>query len=260
MQFTLKQPPIIMKKIILLALLTIALFACKQNNNPFLNGDVSSTKESNYEVSEKFGEIIKGDLMNIHAVETSEYDENGNQIKFVIYNGDGEEDYKSITTYENNEPTEIHTKRNDYMAAFTEKRTIISKDRFKTIWLVAKKEDNSLLNDTIIDVQSEDKRKETYTVKRADGTQSISYYTYDDRERIIELKWLMNGKDLHQWDVNTYDDNLLTQKNQMNPNTGEVRTTLTYKYKLDDQQNWIERITFEDGEATQLTERIINYR
>ncbi|MFV0505226.1 MAG: hypothetical protein ACK5L5_00730 [Bacteroidales bacterium] len=245
-----------MKKLFLLTILAGMLFACKTNNDSFLNGDVESTRESNYEASEKFGEVIKEDLIEVRDFK---FNENGNLTTMIFYDEDGEETYKSTTTYKNGEAISHTTQRSDYLE-FTSKGVRVFKDDIKTIWVIKKEEEGKLTSDTIIHTLAEDCKKKTVIEIKDDGTKSVSYYTYDDKERIVEFKWLMNGVDIQQWEINTYKDNLHTQEDRLDPKTGDVKDVITYKYKLDDKQNWIERIEYENGKATQLTERVINYR
>lgn len=250
-----------MKNQILLIVLATILFACKSDSNSLLKGDVSSIKESNYDVSEKFGEVVKGELTYNDAVYSYKYDANGNQTSFIVYDEDGEMIYKTETTYENDKPSMVTSMAcggNYY--DFSEQRTVIFRDDNKTVWLAKKDEDGKLSTDTIIDLVTERGKNKIRTEKLSDGSQRMQQLRFDNKDRLVELKWFKDGKDLHQWDTNAYDDNLLTQKNQLDPKTGEIQQTTTYKYKLDEQQNWIERIAYKDGAATQLTERVINYR
>ncbi|MFV0507474.1 MAG: hypothetical protein ACK5L5_12370 [Bacteroidales bacterium] len=245
-----------MKNLILTITLTVVLFACKSNNNPLINGDVSSIKESEYGAVEKFGEVIKGGL---NYVRSYEYDKNGNQTTFIIYDEEGDETYKSTTSYKDNEATSTYTKHSVYKE-FTEQRTVIFKDDYKTVWLSERKEDEKASTDTIIYTRTKNGKEATETTKHNDGSQSIRYITFDDKWRIIEFKWLMDGVNVQQWELNKYLDNQLIQKDELDEDTGLVRNSITYKYKLDDKQNWVECIEYEDDKAERVIERTINYR
>jgi hypothetical protein len=78
--------------------------------------------------------------------------------------------------------------------------------------------------------------------------------------KLLEFKWLMNGKDIQQWEKYEYTDNLLVKKKVLCLYGTKSNDSITFNYKTDNKLNWIERIEYKNGQVTSLIERNIKYR
>lgn len=250
-----------MKKI-LLPIFLLILFSCSSKKYSDLNGNVESLQEKDYEASEKFGEPIKGDLKNVNSYT---FNEKGNILKFVIYDSDGDKYLETEYQYKNGKEFLLTStkKKFDYSINrykdIEEKQELVSDEKSQSIWSVSSIDKGETNVDTII-IKFDDKHNpQTRTTKKHDGTQEINYYAYDKNGRMTESKWLMNGKDIQQWEKYEYKENLIVKKNILYMYGTKKDDSIIFKYKTDNHSNWIERITYENGEATGITERIIKY-
>ena len=244
-----------------------------------LKGSVMSTTENTYYVTEKFGEIVKGEII----------------LDDVIFNK-----ANNITKY----------KLNGYMIesngfiptkfTYNDKNQIIEENNFTSNTKLLHKYDSTGLEiemnnfhmDTLVQ-----KKKFKYDIK---GNE-IEYNSYDyngklsfkiknkfDGKKIIESKWLNNDGTLSSTNKYKYDkngniieditidsNNKVTNKYNStydkNNNLieyrmfidNDIRNELTiYKYsysKFDSNKNWTEQIEYENDIPTKIKERTIEY-
>jgi len=251
-----------MKKAIF-SIILLTLISCSEKKHSDLNGNVESLQEKEYDATEKFGELIKGDLKNVNSYT---FDNDGNLLKIIAYDSDGDKSYESNYQYKDGKNILVKTQKKDFNLStlkskdVVETQKLISDENSQAIWTVNSEDQEKSYVDTVITEYDNRHYPKTSTTKKHDGTQSISYFTYDKNGKMIEFKWLMNGKDTQQWEKYEYKDNLLVKQNILFMYGTERNDSITFNYKKDDKLNWIERIRYENGKVDGLMERTINYR
>ena len=225
-----------------------------------LKGKVESYSEYTYTAVEKFGETVKGEMT---AATIRTYNTAGNLTEVNHYDDDGSLERKWKFKYDDNG---IRTEGNLY------------------------KYDGTLL--TKWDYDYDDKGNRTAANRIAGNRYELqtnterAEYTYDDKgyrtglnhydsDGTLLLKWEYkhDGKgnqteaDLHAYGgafyskikYNKYDDKgNYTEKSRYNSD-GALLSTDTYVYTYDSKGNWLKRITYEDGVATEVCEREYRY-
>jgi len=242
-----------MKSKALLPLLLLALTACDDNGISIprlefggLNGNVSKTKESKYDAVEKFGEIVPDDL---EEVTITEYDEDGNQTKYALYDEDGDRIYKIESAYEKNQIV------SEVVYLKYENQKIISRvvDRKKNYikWLSNEGMDDESTLELIFEGL-------TYKGVNLDG-ETVFEMQYDKTGRMIDRKSYSKGEVISRTSQEfDKDGNLVKVTEYYSSDTPSV---VTFSYpEFDKKDNWITRYTWEDGEVVSVTKREITYR
>lgn len=243
-------------KSIITLFVILLLTACNNNQHSEFKGDIESISEKTYSCSEKFGEIIKEDL-----IEGAAYSfENKNIIKYIRYDNEGEKKYISEYQFKNEKP---FSSRSIYSTYDSDTRKNIQVEEISTLidrkakterWLRQK---NGIQDTVYYDI---DKFGYRCIQKEKDiqGNIHIFENTRDNKGNLIEFKHSTNNEIDYivksKYDVN----NLEIEKKSENIIQG-WKDYIKYKYKIDDIGNWTERIEYTDDEPTKITIREIKY-
>lgn len=238
----------------ILPLFLLVLTACSNNGTSIpqikfsgMKGNISMIKESCYDATEKFGEIVPDEL---NGVNIWEFDNDGNQTKFGCYDEDGDYIYKVETTYENGNIVS-ETSYAKIGNKKTENKVIERKKNYiKWLFDIGTENENSV--EHIYDGLY-------YKGVDKDG-KLVEECFFDKKGRLIERKSYSNGE-LSYRGLMEYDkDNNLTKLTQYY-STGEASTVTYYTYpEFDKKGNWITLYLFEDGEIQGIFKREITYR
>lgn len=231
-----------------------ALTACSSNESTSipnlkfdgLRGNVSMTKESTFDAVEKFGEFVPDDLNQVIIVE---YDNDGNQIKYGVYDADGDNIYKSESLYDDG----LFVSRTSYEGYLKK----------KTVSRVVERKKNYVKNLTNEGEEDEHYYELFYnglSRKTVDEEGNITNESkYDKSGRLIEWTSYSDGE-INTRILRTYDKagNLITET-QYRLSYETFRAQYTYP-EFDKKGNWVTRYTLEDGEVVEITKREISYR
>lgn len=242
-----------MKNKALLPLLLLALTSCGGNGVSIpqlkfggLNGNVSMTKESKFDVVEKFGEVIPDDL---NEVIITEYDKDGNQIKYGLYDEDGDFIIKLEDTYENN----LLVSEVTYQKYGNKKinSRVVERKKNYIKWLNNEGMDDEYSVELIYDGLS-------YKGVDKDGKTTLEVQC-DKKGRMIDQKSYSNGEIVFRISREFDKDGNLIKTTQYQANGDPSVETFTYP-EFDKKGNWITQYTLEDGEVVGITKREITYR
>ena len=222
-----------MKKLILLLFIPL-VFACsddKKNSltRDNLNGNVKSTKEIYFEAIEKFGKITKGSRFGYQFLKT--YDENGNSIERRVYNIDDDL---------------LHT----YIYEYDSKGRGIEQNRYNSDGDLDEKW-TSQFDDNDNEIKS--------SLYNSDGDLLYKYsFKYNNEDILIEMKMFRNDGKLERTYTYELDDKgNRVYASRYNEN-GELDYETAYEYKeFDEEKNWLTKIGYKDGKATEIIEREI---
>ncbi len=92
-----------------------------------------------------------------------------------------------------------------------------------------------------------------------DSLKNIFTFKYNEQGHEVEKKWLYSdGSVMGEW-THTYDEygNLIEEYSYTFDE--DLDTTYTYEYKYDKYNNWIRKITYEDGKIINIEKREIEY-
>jgi hypothetical protein len=283
----------IFRKIFLACVLTSFISSCSQNKSQYndllklnLKGDIKQIKQFTYIAIEKFGEIQKGEIQpNIFFPENQNmilvFDNNGyikekeNFDKAGIYNGKIINNYNeqkiiiSVIGY-NNKGSINYSQKGIYDA---EKMTVKS--------IINYPEDYSVQT---IDYYDNSNRKIKIDWFREDGKlSSRTIFKYDKKGNIIEENIYTSDGKLYSKNQNIFNNegykiekitsNDSGQKNdyfkyddfgniieEYSNKPGILVNKYIYKYKYDSKNNWVERVSYINGELpVDFTERNIEY-
>ncbi len=241
-----------MKRILIFMTLAVLLCACKGEASgdliPVLKfdgmrGDVAKVKEWKYDVQEKFGEFIKGD---VEGMIESHFSQDGHKIKEISYGGDGDREYTAVYEYDG------------------------------ILCTYYKKEyESSHMKDQNHEVKCEiDGNQVTETVFR-EGETKVSTFTYEMGPLYLKLTDSKGDEQRFYFDqagrllrsdayTNTtykYDSNgdLIYVHNEGGDSEGNTYT-ITYEYlSYDEKGNWLTAVySFNDNK--EFLERNITYR
>lgn len=263
-------------------LLTLLIFGCNSQNNENtndllkykLNGKIKSITENKYQVTEKFGEIIKDEnivewgqqsdhkfefntLGNI-TNETNgfltksikkEYDSQNKLISEMIVTQDGEIEKKTYS-YLNNDTLEINLLKNS---------KILSKDKFKYFTKDSVEICNYNKNGDIF-IKFIEKYNKGRLEKLYGGfpnSEEYTIYYYDSENNLTKRENIdSKGKTTSKVTMKYDENNMMTEwKNYYN---GEF-VIIKYEYKVDNNKNWTQKVAFRDGKPVELYERKIVY-
>lgn len=229
----------------------LALIACSNNSISIpalkyggLQGNVSKTKESKFDAVEKFGEVVPDDLNEVIIVE---YDNDGNQVKYGVYDDEGNYVYKFEEIYENG----LLVSETFYRNGEKTVNTIVERKKNYIKWFSnSGKEDESSVEILYSGL--------TYKAVDKDGN-TVREVECDKKGRIIEDKMYSNGKIIYRLLLDfDKDGNLITKTEYQ---SSEEPTIMKYTYpEFDKNGNWVTQYTWEDGEVVEITKREISYR
>lgn len=246
------------KQLILLIILSnFIMIGCekKSNKNDLekenLKGSIISVKELSYNVSEKFGEPIKGDNacegLNTCGI-LKKYNDLGNESEFAEYNSYGIAFITKIKYNEKNQKIEQNRYTPEegklvmqFKSKFDLKGNCI--ELSSDAGYLEKKEydkDNNLIKELI---------KHPFSEKFIETTN-----VYNENNEIIR-KIHPEGK----VEFTYFEDGNIKDMTYYNK-AGGIEISGSYTYKYDGHKNWIVRISYQDGVPTSYVERTIEYR
>lgn len=216
-----------------------------------LKGNVVSITETNYKVTEKFGEPIKGEK-NCFSTETCQiitrYNDFGDISKFAEYDSFG---ISFITVVKYNEKNQ-KTEQNRYTPN-EGKRVMQFKLKYdlngncieessNAGYLVKREydEDNILKKELLKDWQTKEFIETTYF--------------YNEDNKLITEKYSQGKTEYTYYDDGNIKDVINYDKDGKEQNRGN------YKYEYDVHKNWTAQIAYQNGEAVSYVERIIEYK
>lgn len=281
-------------KFILSTIALLLLTGCVKSNKTEndltrdnLRGKVKFISETHYDAVEKFGEITKGDIVKFSFTATAiimhtaynekgnktegtefdtnhkilrnsnyKYDEKGNIIEGNWYNGDGSLSDKFTCKYDKKgNIIEYNWYRGD--GSLSNKFTYKYDKKGNMI------ERNLNFYDTYGELSSSPKDIFKYDEKG----NMIERNVYDADKKITNRHiWKYNKKG-KKTEMNSYKDGVLIDTRKYDNYENEIYSydtdyggAITYKYKYDNQGNWIERIEYsENNNPYEITEREIEY-
>lgn len=217
-----------------------------------LKGNVKEVLEINYEANEKFGEIIKGKI--IDNPQRKMFDKKGEFTELITYDTEGNLESR-IIPYDDTEANIYDSKgvfigKTMFQEYYNDKNTIIEIDTYLyKDGLIALK--NNLLKEyRYYDISEIIKDINKY-IKEEKFHLSKIFTKYNEEGKEIESieydnLWGTYDKSNFEYDK---DGSLLGDKEE------------SYKkYEYDSQKNWIRRVKYDNkGKAIELHERIIKY-
>jgi len=257
-----------------------------------LKGKVRSIKRYSYEVSSKFGEIIKGRV--IEAKE-SFYNPEGNKTEIIEYDDNGKLTQKDEFSYNSQNLIKISIETNlqfDIKDTLSYNYSYYKPDKIKEIKIL--KSNGSLKNKILYNEQDYVKEDIVY---RANGKPFIgNSYLYDSTGNKIEMKRTYYRKDIRTSKIEfSYNKNNNIAKQTEYKQDGSIlktiiyeydtkgnvvkeipssthyvndnleivedksKVTYTYKYEFDSKHNWLKKITYINDMPTNMDIRTIEY-
>lgn len=263
------------KIFIVVSIVMLSLLSCSKENGlsaNFIKGNATSFTDTIWNVSEKFGDVVKDD---IDKVVKMDFDENGNIINITTYNSSGELVEKTIQKWNGNNIEEIfnydedgkqqfHWKyywKNDKVQKIVTTCTMSSKWVETTTYYYS--QNNPERFDSIIVIK--DSERDLYTYKYLDdnnshheyikfstGNKSDAIYYFDKDKRLIKEK--------HSYGTKTYAYN---DKGLLVKSAWDDGIIKEYIYEFDTKGSLIKRITYVTNEikkATEMLTRHIEYK
>ena len=213
-----------------------------------LNGKVVSTRDSRYDVEDKFGEIVPDEL---EEVVVTVYDSDGHQIKYTSYDSDGDLQYRLTDIYEKG-----LLKKEVYEYGWNDS---------KTEYVVAERRKNYLkLNqtdangDSIIEIFYDG----LHSCNKDEDGDVIFESFYDKKGHLTEQKSYNYAGEVTYHIKQEFDKkgNLVKSIKYYSSHGDPEVTTYTYQ-EFDKKGNWITQyIQDEDGDVTGIVKREITYR
>lgn len=241
-------------------LVILLLTSCNNNQHSEFKGNIESISEKTYSCSEKFGELIKEEL-----IEGSSYTFKDNKVyKFELYDKEGEKIFSNSFEYKDDKPISVKIHRREFdpnaceFIQVEEAENLIEKDSHIEKWL--KVRNNT--SDTIF--CKLDKSGDVYfrTEKNTEGNTQTSEYSRNKNKYIIETKISVNDTlefiSKAQFDKNNFE--CIRENEYLKHENYKWKEVIKYKYQIDDTGNWIERIAYnENDKPTKITIRDIKY-
>lgn len=247
-----------MKKSLILVVIACIIAGCsgdiKQQKFIGMSGNPKSVKETVYEATEEFGEIVEGDIEKSCYYE---FDKEGFVVKTIsIHCYDGDTIFIATDKLKKGYLEESYyvSKSDSILTAYTFK----NRDS-KTKIMEAKSSDGGFTT-SVIETEG---KKEVVTDKNSEGKTTGKYERYfDHKGNIIEYKVL--GKDeVDYWTKLTFDNkSRLTKKEVIvcSENMSGKVGVYTYKYEeADSKGNWTKSVEYFNDKPSHITTREILY-
>jgi hypothetical protein len=248
-----------MKKqlILLMVLSNFIMISCekKSNKNDLekenLKGRIISVKELRYNVSEKFGEPVKGDNacegLNTCGI-LKKYNDLGNEIEFSEYNSYGIAFITKIKYNEKNQKVEQNRytpEEGKLVMQFKSKYNLVGNciELSSDLGYVEKKEydeNNNLIKEL---------------VKYAQASKFIESSNFYNEKNEMIRKTYTEGKTEYTY----FEDGNIKDETYYNKD-GSIQIKGSYTYQFDEQKNWKVQIAYVDGAPTSYVERTIEYK
>lgn len=247
-------------KSIIALFVILLLTSCNNNQNSEFKGDIESISEKTYSCSEKFGELIKEEL-----IEGSSYIFKDSKLyKFELYDNEGDKIFSNTIEYKNDKPISVRISRREFDPDISkyiqveEIENFLERDSQAEKWLKVRNN----ISDTIY--CKLDKSGEIYfrKEKNTEGNTQISEYTRNKNKHIIATKISVNNKlefiSKAEFDENNFE--IKRENEYLKHENYNSKDVMKYKYLIDDTGNWFERITYDENDnPTKITIREIKY-
>ena len=222
-----------MKKVLTIVLAMLCLASCEKSTQKNdlaelkLNGKVKSIREIPYKAVEKFGEVVKGDALGFEQILQITFNEKGNKIESNSFNSDGSLSFKSTYKYD---------------------------DKGNKIELNYFNSDGSLFLKSTSKYDDKGNKIELNGFNPDGRLSSKSTYKYDDKDNLIEVNSDSDSKFTYKYDDkgNKIEQNWFTTD-------GSLFSKWTYKYTYDQQDNWTQKIIYDEEKPIRIVERTIEY-
>lgn len=250
-----------MKKIIYLFVAILALYSCQSSDNlkfGGLNGEVEKITDKEYEAISKFGEVIQGEL-KYDGVTLYEYNKDGKLIKMENYYSDGELRFSNQIEWSGDRQA------SSTLTTPTSKSISkpISDKKNAEIFVNEKYDDkgNIINRDSISMFYDNHNRVIKQIQKESSGNNIIIENKFDSDSHIIEFKVSNSLNEVLQQYTSIFDKEGREIKRSFLYESGrKSENSYSYEYKnLDDKGNWIEKITYNNGNPESVTIREIKY-
>ena len=223
-----------MKKVLTIVLAMLCLASCEKSTQKNdlaelkLNGKIKSIREIPYEAVEKFGEVVKEDVLGIVNENLQiTFNDKGNKLEENWFNPDGSLSLKYTYKYDD-KGNQIEENSFDADGSLSFKYTYKYDDKGNKIELNGFNPDGRL--------------------------SSKSTYKYDDKDNLIEVNSDLDSKFTYKYDDkgNKIEQNWFTTD-------GSLFSKWTYKYTYDQQDNWTQKIIYDVEKPIRIVERTIEY-
>lgn len=259
----LKQTMKYLNFVFILSMILLSFSGCT-GKNPFdLKGNVASIKEETFHASEKFGDIVKGDLIDVVSYMYSK----DTNVQITRYDRRGDVISKEETSIRDNKWVSTKSTHEDYESFSVTEPAKMVESESKIVTRDSKHEvsiqyntDNPSAIDSTFKYFDKNGNICRSIDKYKNGSISKTEYTCDRDGQITSFKWFNADNSLQQWTILKYDDNkfLIKESHKVLYGSKSNKTTI-YKYKTDNIGNWIERIGVVDNEVSTITFRTITY-
>lgn len=248
-----------MKKLLMLLLIfsNCIVSSCgkRANKNDLekenLKGNVVSVTKTQYKVTEKFGEPVKGekDCVDLETCEIIiRYNDLGNESKFAEYDSYGIS-FITIVKYndknqkiEQNRYTPDEGKRVTQFKLKYDLNGNCIEESSDAGYMVKKEydENNNLKKELIKDWQTKEFNE--------------TAYFYNEKNELITEKYSQGKTEYTYYDDGNMKDVIYYNKD------GRLQTKGSYNYKYDQHKNWTAQIAYQNGTPVSYVERIIEYK
>lgn len=219
-----------------------------------LNGEVSSIKDTKFDVKEKFGEIFPNE---IEEVSVYNFNSDGNVLNQTVYSPGGDIKYSFEHLYKDKNCYQTIFKRISFNLKTMDSDTITSISKLLKsngnlfIW-------ENTTNDSDPQLSKVEKSRSYIktTTEVGKDSKQINEAWYNN-SNLVEQK-ITTGSEIVFWTKSQYDkqNRLIELKNLV----GNDKETVSYSYnKMDNKENWIERIEYINGKPENIIIREIKY-
>lgn len=266
-------------------MISLSLINCKDTKikndliEKKINGEVKTITETAYSVVEKFGKVLKDTL---YYKSVANFNEFGNTVERTSFNFDGEENYREVYKY--NENNVVNEVKYYFSKIYNSKQTFEydkkgnlilqnsfegPKEQFTYRYVFENDEKNNLKK---MSSYSSDGKLLSYRLYNNDlhpNTKIINSYNsnsiletiminrFDRNENIIDIEELDKDSILFDRTNMEYDknNNIVEYKSF----SSFYESLTKYNYKYDKNKNWIEKIELKNNKAENIIERKIEY-
>lgn len=216
-----------------------------------LKGNIVSVKITNYYVTEKFGEPVKGEMacvdLDVCSVLTK-YNDLGNKIEFSEYTSYGNSFITKVKYNEKNQKIEqnrytpVEGKRVMQFKLKYDLNGNCIEESSDAGYLVKRQYDehNNLKKELIKDWQTKEFNETTFF--------------YNENNEIITEKYSQGKTEYTYYNDGNIKDVIFYDIDDKEVNRGN------YKYKYDEHKNWTAQIAYQNGVPIAYVERIIEYK
>lgn len=219
-----------------------------------LKGKVKSLKKTDFKVVNKFGKNTKDTL----GVDYKNYDENGNIVKSIAYNRDGNVAWNS--TFKYNDKRNLVEENVFYYGYLFIKKTYDYDDKGNMIEENNYNKEGILENKTIYNYDDKGNIIENNYYKSDGSLDKRCTYKYDENGNKIEIKAYTSDGSLDSITTYKYDDKGNVIEDKYTGSDGGLISKIAYEYSSYDKEgNWLKKTEINDNKPSFLYEREIEY-